>query len=281
VLGCRSLPEPPETALAGDDFSGAMALAHVEALDEIGPRGAGDREQEDALRYLTRELEASGAHLDPLPESTGHALLAEIEGDSGDTLLLVARFSAVTGPAGGDDSGAGLLLELARVFGRERPPYTLLFAFAETPGLASAPAGDVGVSSLVAGLEADGRIESVRGVVVFESVSRPGIRLARDLRSHPIFRDVFWESAAALGYGDVFPQEGIWTSPEGLHRDFEGRAMDRVLVLVDELEVRPDLPRALGAAEPSEDSLEAVGRVSVEALDRIMHRLARIDALSL
>ena len=53
--------------------------------------------------------------------------------------------------------------------------------------------------------------------------------------------------------------------------------MDRVLAVVDERRARPELAPVRVDEEASALSLEAVGRVSVEALDRIMHRLSRID----
>jgi hypothetical protein len=102
----------------------------------------------------------------------------------------------------------------------------------------------------------------------------------RDLRSHPIFRDVFWQSAASLGFESAFPAEGLWSSPSGLHAAFSDPAMPsmgRVLALVEERadlgEDAPPGPEGVGA-----EAFEALGQVTLEGLTRLMRRFEKIDA---
>ena len=54
--------------------------------------------------------------------------------------------------------------------------------------------------------------------------------------------------------------------------------MDGVVAIVDEARARPELEPIRSVGTSSAASLEAVGLVTIEALDRIMHRLSRIDA---
>ena len=56
--------------------------------------------------------------------------------------------------------------------------------------------------------------------------------------------------------------------------------MEPVLALVEETLARPERASELGGEARSPESLASVGRVTIEALDRIMHRLSRIDAFS-
>ena len=98
----------------------------------------------------------------------------------------------------------------------------------EAPGLAGA-------------LEQSGGFAGLRGVVVFDRVGSPGLRLTQDLLSHPVFRGIFWEAARGRGLQQTFPVDGGWASAEGLQLGFLERSMDRVVTLSDEGFARPDL----------------------------------------
>ena len=200
------------------------------------------------------------------------------------------------------DSGAALLLELARALSHPRPRYTLRFALAETrpAAVGVGPNGEntsgiwlpvdsprkarlrivAAGESLARALAAEGDLERLRGVLVFDAPARRGLRIARDLRSHPVYRDVFWQSAAALGFDSTFPSDGGWASPLSLHLGLAGRPPDRVLALVDEAWARPELEALPVRFANLASTFESVGLVTVEALGRIMRRLGRIDAFA-
>lgn len=305
LASCSSVPPHPRVAGLDEGFSGEMARAHVEALASLTPRLAGSREDRLARAYLMRELQLAGLEVEEVPAEDGMHLLACLGGVSADELLLVAAYPTLAKGNPVDDTGAAVLLEMARVFGSQaEPPYSLRFAFSETrPSARHAEASQVGDSrepdrppvsagaasrervvvagrSLAAALEARGELEGLRGVIVLDRVGGSGLRVARDLRSHPVFREIFWESATALGLEAAFPREEGWASSEGLHIGFRERGMDRLVVLTDEAVVRPDHARAGSSSEVSAATLEAVGVVGVEALGRIMQRLSKIDAFS-
>jgi hypothetical protein len=282
-----------------------MARAHVEALASLAPRLPGSREDRLARAYLMRELQLAGLEVEEVPDDDGIHLLAGLRGASSDELLLVAPYPALAEGDPGDDTGAAVLLEMARVFGSQsEPAYRLRFAFCEIrlsahlsdgssprdsrepdpPPVSSRAASRervvVAGRSLAAALEARGELEGLRGVIVLDRVGRSGLRVARDLRSHPVFREIFWESATALGLEEAFPRDEGWASSEGLHIGFRERGMDRLVVLTDEAVVRPDHTRTGSSAEVSAATLEAVGVVAVEALGRIMQRLSKVDAFT-
>jgi hypothetical protein len=295
-----------DETLAGG-FSVAHARGHVERLARLGPRLPDSRAERRARRYVEQELREAGLVPIEIETPAGRHLLAELPGAGADGLLLVAPW-AMLGPSGAiDDGGIAVLLELGRVFARtdEPLPYGLRLAFCEVRAAAEgrgglepgggaragadregpSPAGEdrsrvVAAGRSLAGVLAErGELGRLRGVVVLDGISRPGLRLARDLRSYPVYREIFWERAAALGFETIFPTAGGWASPVGIDLGFRELGMDRVVTLMDEIVARPELepPRA-GAGAVSERSLEAVGRVSLEAIREIMRRLARIDA---
>jgi hypothetical protein len=302
ALACTPIPPHPKTDSTDRSFSSGVARAHLASLDGLYPRLPGSRGDSIARAYLEREFRLAGASVRELAEGDRQHLVAEIEGDSNDVLLLVAAYPVLESGVWIDDSGAVLLLELARVFGAGRPPpYRLVFALAETHPVVI-PAGDSidtdaiwqpiltpadarqSVSeaghSLARGITAEGGMGRTRAVIAFETSSRAGLRIARDLRSHPGFRKVFWETASDLGFSASFPSDGDWASPESLQLGFRDRSMDRVLALVDEAAASADAAAARTWVDDSPGSFDSVGIVTVEALSRLMHRLEKVDAFS-
>jgi hypothetical protein len=302
ILACHSVPPHPRVEGLDEHFSGRLTRAHVDSLAGLVPRLPDSRNDRRARRYIARELVLAGLRVEEIGDAEGLHIIADLPGRSSDGLLLVAPYAALAAPDAADDSGVAVLLEIARVFGLDpTQPYTLRFAFCEMrPERGGAPdAGKDGLAartgvvqdpdrsrwvtagrSLARALDARGELEQLRGVVVFDRVGAPGLRLARDLRSHPVFREIFWESASSLGFEAIFPVDGGWASANGVDLGFRERAMDRVVALVDEAVARPDLERAQQSGRVSARSLEGVGVVSVEALGRIMQRLSKVDAFA-
>jgi len=230
AIACSAVPPSPRLSGPSNRFSGEVAQAHAVSLAALGPRLPGSKADGLARRYLTREFRAAGATVRVAADAGLRHLLAEIAGDSPDALLLVAAYPDLERDEWIGDSGAALLLELARVLSQQRPRYTLQFALAETrPAVGDVYAGQGGQKrsgiwlpvdspmkarsrivaageSLARALVAEGDLERLRGVLVFDAPARPGLRFARDLRSYPVYRDVFWQSASALGFDSTFPR---------------------------------------------------------------------------
>ena len=309
VLACSSLPPHPKIPTTGGQFSDAMVRAHLENLSGLGPRLPGSEADRTARAYFRREFRQAGAETELLEAGEYHHLIAEIPGASQDGILLVAPYSALGGDAWVDDSGAVLLLELTRVLASPPPPYTVRIALAyvrpravaqnaaESPsGATGGRAGPNGSAllareqvtlageSLASALEADGRLDGLRAVIAFELRAGRVPRMARDLRSHPVFRSVFWEAAAALGHGDSFPPDAGWRSPPGLQDAFLARGLGLVLALVDETTARAELQAGLGAVgevgAAGARGVEPLGSVTLEALSRLMGRFERVDAFA-
>ena len=308
ALACSSIPPHPRVEGLDEHFSGDLTRAHVEALSGLVPRSPGSPADEWARGYLSRELHLAGLEVEEIGDAEGRHIVGRLPGRSSGGLLLVAPYAALPAPDPAEDSGAAVLLEVARVFGLESDrPYDLRFAFCEIRPVpersapssgSSGPSGSGGDTdsaeggvvdrarwvkagrSLARGLEEGGELQDLRGVIVFDRVGAPGLRLARDLRSHPVFREIFWESASSLGFEAIFPVDGGWASADGVDLGFREWEMDRVVVLVDEAVARPDLDSLRPSGRVSAQTLEGVGVVSVEALGRIMQRLSKVDAFT-
>jgi Zn-dependent M28 family amino/carboxypeptidase len=293
-----------------DAFSGDRAFAHLEKLAAIGPRVSGSRGADRARRYLERELRELGASVEAVavvllepgasvqspskPREAVH-LLGWLPGASSDRFLLAAAYDTRPVPdveflgANASASGSALLLELARAFSLRERPYTLVFALID--GDALPPSGPetafAGSRALAAHLAQQGELARVRVAVFFQQVGDIELEIARDLRSHYVYRESFWQAAARLGRGTAFPSLAAVESVEGSHLAFIEQGLSRSVLISD--------PRAASRAADgdasdwfavraddapehcSPGSLQVVGEVTLAALDRIAARLGRID----
>ncbi|MEM9173595.1 MAG: hypothetical protein AAGC67_00025 [Myxococcota bacterium] len=285
VSGCSGLPPHPEVDERAESFSPQRARAHYAALAGLGTRPPGSESAERARRYVERELRWAGA--EPVQGGARGAdrpVLAWLPGASEDRILVVAPWSPGLDGALPDDAGVAVLLELARALARQPAPYRVGLAAAIVPPIADArpqtqrAAVRASGTALVAELEADGGFEGLRAVLVLEPRVRGGTRVVRDLRSHPVFRDLFWQTAARLGHDAAFPEDGGWATPEGIQAAFLSAGYGRVLSLVDEGSGLN--PTGASAMLPDPIAFEPVGAVAYEGLIRLMGRLARVDAFS-
>lgn len=289
---------PASTPLPLGIFSAERAFADVAALAQrSAPAG---EESNRALRdYVTSQLGPTGLAVETLetPESravaegTGEArswkhVTATVSGASPDLFLLVARLGGA-GRVGSsaeqvreDVSGAALLLELARVLSTRSLPYTTRLIWLGGDAL-EGPAPDAGTTAqprgsgaLVAQMAERGELSRIRLLVAFDRVCREDLRIARDLRSHRAYREEFFDAAARIGRLQVFPRNQDYESVEGGHQAFSSAGVRAVVALA-----AADSP-PLESRSCVAQSLEAVGAVSLEALDAIGRRLAKIDRFS-
>jgi glutaminyl-peptide cyclotransferase len=308
-LSCGSAaPVPPATRLPperGETFSRERAWAHLKALTEIGPRVSGTEGAARARAYLIEQLEAAGVEheqdsfevtlregADPL-ELTN--VLATIPGTSDDWFLLVAPYDTqpfedvhfVGANAGG--SGAALLLELARVL-QERPlHYTTRIFFLD--GEAPRPTGEpdaepatrLASRSLATGLSADGLFPRVRLAVAFDQIGDADLAIARDLYSDRFYREEFWRAAARLGRTEAFAPAQPFESATASHTAFWEAGLRRVVAIIDTRFGGEEPPGIYANSEDDSldhcapESLETVGVVTLDALESVSRRLAKID----
>jgi hypothetical protein len=301
-------PTPHEAPVEDETgFSSARAWGHLSELSELGPRVTGTREASHAREYFRTQLEEIGATVSELRVPLGPAespssveavhLIALLPGDSSDRFMLAAAYDTPRLAdiefigANSSASGPALVLELARALSIRHRPYTLMVVLLdgdfvpapEEPSSGGAARSLRGSRALARAFDEDGTLAAIRLAAFFQQVGDEDLSIARDLRSHTIYRDEFFNVAAELGHQRAFPADAAWESPLGSHRAFIEAGLPRVVLISDD--------RFGGSSRPGryawndEDTLErcapeslaAVGDVSLVVIDSIARRLARMD----
>jgi glutaminyl-peptide cyclotransferase len=309
LAACQSTPVVPGADLAGaetvteGDFSRHRAWRHLLALTEIGPRVAGTEGAARARDYLRAQLEELGLEVLELRSEISLKpgddavelvhLMGIIAGESSDIFMLAAPYD--THPSESSDlvganegaSGPALLLELGRVLAARPLPYTVALTFLDgealEQGAFTGESGLRGSRELVRHLAAEGSLSTLRLAVFFNQVADSDLEIARDLRSHPMYREVFWQAARSLGHGAAFPRDRGYGSPALAHLSFIDQGVRRVVAIADERFGDGYAPGTYWRTEQdapeqcSAESLEVVATVTLEALERIGTRLRKID----
>jgi hypothetical protein len=308
---CQSPPLEPESASRvvareanGESFSRDRAWRHLLALADLGPRVAGTEGAAQARGYIRARLEELG--LDVLERRSQVFVEADdeavelvhvtgvIPGKSSDVFMLVASYD--TPPRAKAEferahnegaSGPALLLELARVLASQPQPYTVSVAFLEgeafPPSLRDGEAALLGSRDLARQLAEEGSLSRLRLAVFFHHVADPDLEIARDLRSHQVYREIFWQAAQSLGHVTAFPSDGGFRSPRLGHLSFLDRGLRGVVAIADDRLNGEDAPGARWCTDRdparrcSAESLEVVAVVTLEALEQIGARLEKID----
>jgi spermidine synthase len=279
----------------------------LNALTGIGPRVMATEGTERARAYLRGELEKLGLEIEEqqftieLPTGDAQAeslpmrnLMAAIPGTSSDVFLLVTpydtreyenfRFLGTNDGA----SGAAVVLELTRVLAEKPLPYTTWVVFLEGEAQRKSERGGdahshFGSMELARRLRVLNATRQVRLAVVLDRVCDADLRIARDLRSHRMYREEFWRAAERLGHDDAFPRNASYESPVASHLGLLSEGFRKVVALVDTSFGGDEPPGLYAGTEDdnpehcSRDSLGVVGEVTVEALDRIGKRMTKVD----
>jgi hypothetical protein len=126
-------------------------------------------------------------------------------------------------------------------------------------------------------------VQRIRLLVFFNRVGDSDLRIARDLLSHRVYREEFWRAAARRGRSEAFlPSQSFESSDEG-HGSFRAAGLRRVVAIVDPSFGGDEPPGVYANSEEddlehcSAQSLETVGVVTLDALEVIARRLAKID----
>lgn len=221
-------------------FSADSAYNAVAAQVAMGPRFPGSQAAADCAAWIESELRRHGADTvivqrttlpDPMNPSRRVPvinILGRYNPDSKKHLMLVAHYDTrpvadeETDPAkasqpipGANDggSGVGVMLEIARLAGLQRPDagVDLLFVDLEDSGTS----GDdeswcLGSQYFAANLPYKDAADRPQAAVVLDMVGAPGARFHREAFSqhyHPGLVARVWEAARAAGYASRFPAE--------------------------------------------------------------------------
>lgn len=310
-VACSSAPPPssPPAFTPSERvsrFDPDRAWTHLAAFADIGPRVMGSEGAARAREYIEGQLRALGLEVEEQNirvEREGEEpvrlrnVAAVIPGASSDVLLLIApydtrphetfRYAGVN--AGG--SGAAVLLEMARVLKAQPLPYRTWLVFLEgeapsAPGAGPAPPSNFGSRALASKLVKMDALPRIRLAVVIDRVCDPDLHIARDLRSHRIYREAFWRAASRVGHRDAFSPQAPFETPVSSQEPLTEVGLQRVVTLVDTSYGGDEPPGVYADTEDDDidhcapESLGTVGTVSLEALEDITSQLARIDRFS-
>ncbi|MCP4037597.1 MAG: M28 family peptidase [bacterium] len=290
AAGGRAGREPE----AGPSFSGQIAWQYMCALNQLGARVSGTRGAERSRAFLrdilerneitTREVRVLSMVSEGDIVELTH-LLAIVPGHSTDVMLLAAHYDTPRDepePLHRDDgraSGSALLLELAGALqAGPTPPYTIWLTWIDGDALASDQW--LGTHSLADEWSRSGELDDLRTAVFFGEVGDHGHPIARDIDSPRIYREVFWEAAGDLGLDGTFPADSHYGRPHTGRSTFAQATMRSSIAIAHSASASREGVRA-DAGEPAvphaSAQLEAVGRVTLEALARTASKLRKID----
>lgn len=200
-------------------FDGSRAYLDVQTQVNMGPRTPGSDGHAQVREWMREELEKAG-WLVEIHESQrlGHPIFNIIAKRSEEPpqVILAAhydtRFFADNDPdeskrnqpvPGANDgaSGVAVLLELARTLPQDIPPTWLVFFDAEDNGRIEGWDWILGSRAFVEEIQV-----APQAVVIVDMVGDADLNLYYEMNSNETIRAEIWNTAADLGYGDVFIQ---------------------------------------------------------------------------
>lgn len=225
---------PAQKIASKAEFNADSAYSYVKAQVDFGPRVPGSKAHSDCGRYIAGSLESFGAdtvimHKATTVNSKGETIpvtniMARYNIDEPHRVLLLAHWDSRPwadndpDPAnhnrpvpGANDgaSGTGILLELARLFGNERPAagVDLLFVDGEDSGTeAHNDSWCLGTQEWIKQMPYKVADRPVYGILL-DMVGGRDARFTREYVSEQYARavnDRVWAMANASGYGDIF-----------------------------------------------------------------------------
>ena len=288
---------------ARNQFSGARVLENVRALSVQEKEGVDGCVP--VSRRLRSRLGAMGASIEGhsfaagdakhRATETGPSTVAFLKGFSPDPMLLIAPYTEACGDPHSGTSGldeAAFLLELGRVLSLHPMRYSVGLVFVPEKGAPGEGQDTVGspeatpwpeLVRVASRLQDSGLLERVRVAVFFDGLGVANPAALRDSHSHPIYREVFWESARDLDLMDLFPRDAVFASSQVGHHGLIEKGLRRTVMITMDVEVSESGSSQADAAShsrPRAEAFRSVGDVSVEAIQRIQKRLERIDGLS-
>lgn len=305
-------------------FSADRAWEHLRALTQNGPRDTDSQGHASARDYIRQQLEKLNLEVeidehDLLAPSTSESEAAESEEEppeadapslfirnisatipgqlgSGSILLIAPydtqafdEFDFIGANDGG--SGAAVLLELSRVIAADPLPYAteLVFLDGHAPFVLPDSGGQrrrgLGLVRLAFARKQQD-VSDVHLVVYLNRVGDADLRIVRDLLSHRIYREEFFEAARRLGLTDVFRVAAPFESTGLKHSALSAIGLRRIVSIVDNSFGGEEPPGTYAGTDQdtmdrcSPESLDAVGRVLLEGLEAISKWLIKIERFS-
>ena len=216
------------------EFDAARAYDHVKKLVALGPHASGTESIKKAQEYIENELKGLGLKVssDSFNGETPRGIvpmkniIAELQGAKPDIVLITGHYDTKlqAGFVGANDGGssAAAVLESARVLSKTKPEYTLWFVlFDGEEAVVDWSAMDgkdntYGSRHLASKLKAEGTLNRVKALVLFDMIGDKDLDIKREGESTPWLVDAIWKSAHALGYQKYFLESEQYISDDHL-----------------------------------------------------------------
>ena len=311
----NSLPSDPglqgrDSGVARAPFSGERVVRDAEELVALGSRSPGSDSAKRAAQWLGQRLGEIGATVEVWPgaepagapegrerPASNRAIVGVLDGEGQDPVLLLARYDTLPGErdgAGPGDfsaaAGAAMVLELGRVLAEGARPFPIWLVLIEGDGAAargraSGPSTSSDLAARFPGSQALATelierdlIGQIRLAIYLGALPGPRLVVARDLRSHRMYRESFWHSAEKSGEVQLFPIAAEFSSPQQGHLALLAEGLRPTVALVGELsEGGAGAPGPLPA---SAADFQSLGRVTLDTLHEITDRLRRLEAFA-
>jgi glutaminyl-peptide cyclotransferase len=240
-FGCHAQPNK----VAGDsavssntdktaEFDGARAYDHVKKLVALGPHPSGSEAIKKTQDYIENELKSFGLKVSgdtfngetPRGSVPMKNIIAELRGEKPDIVLITGHYDTKlqAGFVGANDGGSSTaaVLETARVLSKTKPEYTLWFVlFDGEEAVVDWNAMDgkdntYGSRHLASKLKADGTLNRVKALVLFDMIGDKDLDIKREGESTRWMVDAIWKTAHALGYQKHFLNSEQYISDDHL-----------------------------------------------------------------
>lgn len=216
------------------EFDAARAYDHVKKLVALGPHPSGSEAIKKAQDYIENELKSFGLKVSgdafngETPRGTVPMknIIAELRGEKPGIVLITGHYDTKlqAGFVGANDGGssAAAVLETARVLSKTKPEYTLWFVlFDGEEAVVDWNAMDgkdntYGSRHLASKLKADGTLNRVKALVLFDMIGDKDLDIKREGESTRWMVDAIWKTAHALGYQKQFLNSEQYISDDHL-----------------------------------------------------------------
>ena len=215
-----TFPAAPAADTTGG-FDGGRAYKHVEQLVAMGPHSAGSEAIHHAQDYIISQLKSFGC---PVEEEDFHApstpvgdvamknIIVKIPSANPNIILYGSHYDTkrMANFVGADDAGSstGVLLELARLLCARKNADMIWLAFFDGEEAFNQnwadPDNTYGSRELAASLALSGNLPHVKAMILVDMVGPANPVYKREINSTQWLTDIFWTTAAQLGYGKGF-----------------------------------------------------------------------------
>ena len=294
AAGCKAVATAPTETATPDspaEFDAARAYAHLKKLVELGPRPPGSDAIKKAQNYIISELRSYGLKVveDAFDARTTRGtvsmknIIAQLPGTRSDVIMIAGHYDTKPQPGfiGANDGGssAAAVLEMARALAKTKLEYTIWFVFFDGEEAFVDWSANNGLDNtygsrhMAAQMAADGRIKSLKAMVLVDMIGDKDLDLLRDYESTRWLVDVIWNTAKRIGYGKHFLEdEGAYSDD---HLPFKNEGVP-VIDLID-FNYGPDNSywhtEEDTLDKTSGESLKIVGDVVIKALPEIIKHL--------